>query len=222
MNLLIFVAMNDTVGIGNLERTEDQAAQYPETDNKGQYQWRSFVSSGGANDFRSARPRLFYRIFVKNNHGRIPDMEWLADSKTWKLIKSPKKRGKCDHPVSGETEFTWRLGTETLKDRIDDLRVREGRGGKTMIEIKFRLDEDGVLPKTICMISFTMPPLMEPHYSAIFLESRSSFPSQNQCTQEWIVCVQRTFELNDSVLDDYAVCTIMGHAVISLNREDGG
>ena len=63
--------------IGMLPRTEEQKSQYKLEDEKGPYQWRNFMRAGGANDFRTARPKLYYPLVVDRNKKtiRIPNLE---------------------------------------------------------------------------------------------------------------------------------------------------
>ena len=63
----IFSFAYDDVRLGTIPRSEEQLSQYQEEDEKGKFQWRSFLRSGGANDFRSARPRLHYPLIITDN-----------------------------------------------------------------------------------------------------------------------------------------------------------
>jgi len=68
----IICGVSEKSNVGMLPRTKKQLDQYPEEDEKGKYQWRSFIRSGGQNDFRAARPRLFYPIIIMGEKIRIP------------------------------------------------------------------------------------------------------------------------------------------------------
>jgi len=135
--------------LGNIPRTTEQLSQYPEEDQLGRYQWRNFLRAGGANDFRLARPRLHYPLLASDDKVRLPKMEWDSGQKRWLIRERPSKGEQVIWPVSNRVEYTWRLGVESLKERMEDLRVRKARDGHYLVELKFRLDEEGVLPKTV-------------------------------------------------------------------------
>ncbi len=145
----IFSFSTDYGSIGMLPRTESQLAQYDEKDDFGPFQWRNFMRSGGANDFRTARPKLHYPLILSSGKLRIPKMHWNDISGLWEILDELEGDDKKILPIYNGIEYTWRLGIESLRKRLDDLQVRFTKDGKPIIEIKFRLDEEGVLPKTV-------------------------------------------------------------------------
>jgi len=221
----IFVGTTDEAAIGTVPRTDEQLAQYNETDKLGKFQWRNFMRSGGENDFREARPRLYYPLFVTNNLARIPKMEWDEEDYSWILKEQPKRGEEVVYPKPPNgIEYTWRLGIETLKNRIDDLRVRVSREGKRILEIKFRLqDEDeGVLPKTVWDNKLFNATAYGTSLLRQILGGSQlfSFPKSVYAVEECIrVCNTKQ---NDFVLDFFGGSGTTAHAVINLNREDGG
>ena len=120
----IISARSESSMIAAIPRSEEQLSQYPEEDEHGRYQWRNFLRAGGANDFRSARPRLHYPLIVSGNELRIPDLEWNPDSKRWSIREKVSANERVVWPVSNGVEYTWRLGIESLRERLGDLRVR--------------------------------------------------------------------------------------------------
>jgi len=218
----LFVGKTDKAAIGSVPRTEDQMAQYTERDEMGWFQWRNFMRSGGRNDFREARPRLHYPLFVSREGVRIPALKWDRAAKSYTLIEEPREGEQVVCPTSNDTEYTWRLGVETLRRRLDDLRVRVIRDGRLTVEIKFRRDEQGVLPKTLWddkLFNATA-------YGTSILRhimgvpQSFSFPKSVYAVEQCIrVC---NTGANDYVLDFFAGSGTTGHAVLNLNREDGG
>ena len=219
----IFVGATDEANIGTVPRTEEQIAQYDEVDEKGNFQWRNFMRSGGQNDFREERPRLYYPLFVNQSNVRIPKMAWDATNESWLLQEKPKRTEQIVYPNSESgTEYTWRLGLETLKQRFKDLRVRINKQGKLMLEVKFRLEDDGVLPKTV----WDNPLFNATAYGTSLLRGLFgtsqlfSFPKSVFAVEEAIrVCRTKP---EDIVLDFFAGSGTTAHAVINLNRDDGG
>ena len=218
----IISARSELSGVGQILRTGEQLSQYPEEDEFGKYQWRNFLRTGGVNDFRSARPRLHYPLIVYGNKVRLPEMEWDPSKKKWNIREKVGDNDRIIWPISKGIEYTWRLGHETLRDRLNDLRVRKTRDGDFAIEIKFRLDQESVLPKTI----WDEKEVNATVYGTTLLRhllgelQTFSFPKSVYAVEKAI----RTCGAHDEdfTLDYFAGSGTTGHAVINLNREDGG
>lgn len=218
----IFSFAYDDVRLGTIPRSEEQLSQYQEEDEKGKFQWRSFLRSGGANDFRSARPRLHYPLIIADNKVRLPEIEWNSENNRWRLVENSLENDEVVWPISNGTEYTWRLGIDSIKKRLQDLRVRQMRNGKNTIEIKFRLNGEGVLPKTV----WDEKEMNATAYGTTVLrnvmgESQVfSFPKSVYAVAKSIrVCCNQN---SGTILDYFAGSGTTGHAVIHLNREDGG
>lgn len=218
----IFSFAYDDVRLGTIPRSEEQLSQYQEEDEKGKFQWRSFLRSGGANDFRSARPRLHYPLIIAGNKVRLPEIEWNSENNRWRLVENSLENDEVVWPISNGTEYTWRLGIDSIKERLQDLRVRQMRNGRNTIEIKFRLNGEGVLPKTV----WDEREMNATAYGTTVLrnvmgESQVfSFPKSVYAVEKSIrVCCNQN---SGTILDYFAGSGTTGHAVINLNREDGG
>ena len=218
----IFSFASDDVRLGTIPRSEEQLSQYQEEDEKGKFQWRSFLRSGGANDFRSARPRLHYPLIITDNKVRLPEIEWNSENNRWRLVENSLENDEVVWPISNDTEYTWRLGIDSIKKRLQDLRVRQMRNGKNTIEIKFRLNGEGVLPKTV----WDEKEMNATAYGTTVLrnvmgESQVfSFPKSVYAVAKSIrVCCNQN---SGTILDYFAGSGTTGHAVINLNREDDG
>ena len=218
----IFSFAYDDVRLGTIPRSEAQLSQYQEEDEKGKFQWRSFLRSGGANDFRSARPRLHYPLIITDNKVRLPEIEWNSQTNRWRLVENSLENEEVVWPISNDTEYTWRLGIDSIKKRLRDLRVRQMRNGRKTIEIKFRLNGEGVLPKTV----WDEKQMNATAYGTTVLrnvmgESQVfSFPKSVYAVEKSIrVCCNQN---SGTILDYFAGSGTTGHAVINLNREDDG
>jgi adenine-specific DNA-methyltransferase len=219
----IFHFASEKSKLGMIPRTEEQIAQYGEKDNSGQFQWRSFLRSGGSNDVRKARPKLHYPIKISGDNIVLPIMEWNEQLREWAVTENISNNDELFYPINNGIEYTWRLGVDTLKDRIKDLRTRLSSNGKRMFDIKFYLDEEGVLPKTIWDEKYVNATA----YGTTLLrnimgESQIfSFPKSLYA----VVQSLRVLGANNSnitALDYFAGSGTTGHAVINLNREDNG
>ena len=93
----IFTSNSSDSQIGKLKRSERLDKRYKERDSKGAYMWE-LLRKRGTDSERSDSPKSYYPIYVKNQHLRLPDMEWNEDNKTWKILKQTPKRGNCCLP----------------------------------------------------------------------------------------------------------------------------
>jgi adenine-specific DNA-methyltransferase len=218
----IFTFAGEGSKIGMAPRTEAQQAQYGEHDELGQFQWRSFIRSGGANDFRSARPRLYYPLLVRDGRLTLPKMQWNRAIARWEITEQLGSSDEVLLPVAGGVDYTWRLGTDSLRQHFDDLRLHQTNKGRSVVQIKFRIGDEGVMPKTVWddkLVNATA-------YGTTLLrnilgESQAfSFPKSIYAVERSV----RTCNVgNDGdVLDYFAGSGTTAHAVINLNREDGG
>ena len=220
----IFCSLTDAAEIGMIPRTEYQMAQYKEKDAHGYFQWRNFMRSGGANDFRSARPRLHYPLFARNEEIVIPKMQWNNQTMRWELLEKPGLDDEILLPVASGVEYTWRLGVESLAIRLalDEVRLRTIKAGRKIVEIKFRIDEEGVLPKTV----WDDKQVNATAYGTTVLRNLMGI-SQAFSFPKSVYAVQRCIQVcgtqeNDWILDYFAGSGTTAHAVINLNRKDGG
>ena len=218
----IFSFLSEDSSLGTIPRSEEQRSYYREEDEKGKFQWRNFLRTGGANDFRSARPRLHYPLVIADNRIQLPEIEWDSQTNRWRLIEDLQKSDEVIWPVSNGTEYTWRLGIDSIKRRLQDLRVRQMLDGRKTIEIKFRINGEGVLPKTV----WDEKQMNATAYGTTVLrnimgESQVfSFPKSVHATERSVrICCN---QISGTVLDYFAGSGTTGHAVINLNREDGG
>ena len=208
--------------LGMVSRTEGQLAQYGEEDDVGSFQWRSFLRSGGANDFRTARPKLHYPLLLSKGQISLPELNWNTESQRWQIAKNIDDHEELILPVVNRVEYTWRLGVDSLRKRLNDLRLRKARNGKNIIEIKFRMDDEGVLPKTVWDDKY----MNATAYGTTLLRHIMG-ASQVFSFPKSVYAVEKCFRVcgidyRSVILDYFAGSGTSGHAVINLNREDGG
>ena len=69
----MFFSKTSGASVGRLPRTEAQNMRYKFQDEVGDYEWVNFRKHGGLNAYRTARPRLFYPIYIAGSGGiRVP------------------------------------------------------------------------------------------------------------------------------------------------------
>ena len=147
----IINSISEEAKIGMIPRSQEQLSQYPEKDELGRYQWRNFMRTGGANDFRSSSSFLHYPLIVSGENVILPKMSWDKNSQRWVIQDKLRDDEELVYPISNGIEYTWRLSSETIQNCLSDLRVRRIQGGKLIIELKFRIDR-----KVYCLKRYGM------------------------------------------------------------------
>ena len=222
----LFYGQPEFARVGRLEHTEIQKARYSERDELGAFEWTNFRKHGGTNTYRTTRPRQFYPIYA-NEHGeiRIPHMEWNNDSRSWVILESPRLGEEEIFPIDGSgRERIWDFTVGTTRENLEHLRVQKDSRGKTGIYRKWRLNKEGLLPQTI----WDRSEYSATEYGTNLLTSlfgvahKFSFPKSVYAVSDCLRAANLGRSSNGGVLDYFAGSGTTGHAVINLNREDGG
>lgn len=223
---LVFNSKTPSAEIGRLEHTEKQVQRYKEQDENGQFEWVNFRKHGGLNARREYRPKLFYPIFasISRNSLRVPKMLWDNDNLEWKALEHQQQDEIVVFPIAenGE-ERTWKWSHETLIENLDSLSVKIGSDGKAGIYMKSRLQPEGTLPRTI----WTEARHSATDYGTNLLTNlfgegqKFSFPKSVYAVEDALK-VQGVSNDGDIVLDYFAGSGTTAHAVMNLNRADGG
>lgn len=219
----LFVTNSSDATIGRLERTEEQVARYGEQDKKGRYEWVNFRKHGGANALRTARPKLFYPIYVTEQGLRIPKIKWDEGNREWIALDKPTSKETVLFPLSAEgEERTWKWGHESALKNIEDFMVHNDQQGKLGVYMKGRMNEEGTLPltwwdKSIYSASDYGTNLLKNMFGE---GQRFSFPKSVHATSDCIKVSNPDDEI--VVLDFFGGSGTTAHAVMNLNRADDG
>ena len=206
-----------------LEKTERQLARYSLTDDEGRYAWNNLIRHG-SNDRREDRPKLYYPIYVaKDNSLRVPQMEWHDDRQEYGVLEEPDDAEEVVWPVRTKdgvrVEKNWHRGPETLTETLDDYRVRR-LGTRIEIDFKIRMDL-GANPTTWWdeskYASANRGPSM---LKNLFGEKNFDFAKAVALVEDCLRASGCT--AGTTVLDFFAGSGTTAHAVVNLNREDGG
>ena len=211
--------------IGRLQRTAQQVSRYKHSDERGRFEWVNFRKHGGLNAYRTARPKLFYPIYVDGSGNvRVPNVTWVDSRGEYEVQDGPEWNEIEVLPISdnGE-EKTWKWGRETLIKNLSEFSAKPNRIGEMNIYMKSRMGGEGALPTTWWG---------KKEYSAaehgtrtimnLFGDARSfSFPKSPALVED---CIRASGggDGDSTVLDYFAGSGTTAHAVINLNREDGG
>ena len=212
---------------GTLHKTERELARYPLVDNLGRFAWNNLIRHG-SNDRRQDRPKQFYPIYIdEDDRLRVPAMEWNEEQQAYEVLEKPQAGETVAYPVrfqNGEkVEKNWHRGWRSVSKSSSDYRVRRDEdSGKEGIEIDFKIRPDmNAMPKTWWDDSrYASANLGARSLKDMFGESNFDFVKAVGLVED---CIRGSHcEPNSVVLDYFAGSGTTGHAVINLNREDGG
>ena len=220
---------NDEATPGVLNKTAKELERYPLTDSDGSFAWNNLIRHGSG-DRRQDRPKLFYPIYVSSNDTiRIPRMEWSADKQEYRILEGTRQDETAIYPVRIEDgvviEKRWHRGWQHVKDTPSEYRVRRerktnGTDDGISIDFKIRMDTES-MPKTWWDDRRYASANLGPRaLKDIFGDRNFDFAKAVGLVED---CIRASgCESQSNVLDYFAGSGTTGHAVINLNREDGG
>ena len=209
--------------VGKLQRTQKQVNRYGKEDELGRYEEVTFRKHGGESAYRERRPRLFYPLFVDAaNNIRVPNATWNSSSEEWQIDDAQKKGEMVVWPINstGE-EKRWKWGIATARNKLSELFVKPNKTGEIDIYMKSRM-KAGTLPRTWWDDKkYSTAEHGTALLSKLFGNARGfSFPKSAKLIEDCILTSDSDSE--SCILDYFAGSGTTGHAVINLNREDGG
>jgi adenine-specific DNA-methyltransferase len=218
----IFATKTKEGEIGRIPRSERQRSRYRHEDDGGSFMWELFRKRG-SNSERAARPTLYYPLFVRGESVRCPEMNYDPVDRAWKLREQPGVDEAAIYPADDSgTERTWRSTPDRVRDNPSNYRART-EGGLTTVYYKFRPASEDVLPLTNWI---------DAKYSATehgtgFLKHYFSeydvfsYPKSIYAVTDCLA-ISGLAGTSGTALDYFAGSGTTAHAVINLNREDGG
>jgi adenine-specific DNA-methyltransferase len=220
-----FYGMTGGAKVDRLEHNEAQIARYKESDEIGSFEWTNFRKHGGLNTFRDARPRQFYPIYVHGSLIRIPRMTWDDSARQYEVHDPPTPEEETLWPIDEKgRERIWDFIVETAIKYLPHFLVRKDSKGDTAIYRKWRINQDGLLPKTWWDKSeYSAAEYGTNLLTKMFGSTHSfMFPKSLYAVVD---CLKVSGLRNDqagTALDFFAGSGTTGHAIITLNRDDGG
>jgi adenine specific DNA methylase Mod len=217
----VFLARTEHAFVGRLKRTQEQEDRYGEEDELGKkFEWVNFRKHGG---LRTEARKMFYPVFVSPSKFRVPKLTWDDQKEEWILNEQPRKGEHVLWPIDEygqERRWKWSYNT-LLRDRRE-AKVGRDRAGELAIYIKSRLGEGGVLPSSWWE---------KKEYSATDHGTRIlkelfgehgvfSYPKSPYLVEDCLKVAD--LEHNGIVLDFFAGSGTTAHAVLSMNKDDGG
>ena len=209
---------------GSLELTAKRLARYPKEDEKGRYSWMSFIRTG-TNDKREDRPKMHFPIYVDGEKKlRIPRMTWSDDRNAYIIEEEPRGGEVAVWPIvkkpEGVIEKRWHRGYERVIDEPEEFRVRRDEAGVPSIDFKTRIDETSTPVTWWDKNEYASSNYGAAELKALFGTKQFDFPKALGLVVDCIRAVNPTD--TSMILDYFGGSGTTAHAVINLNREDGG
>lgn len=207
--MLVYAKNKDLSHIGHLSMSEEKIADFQFTDEISNYKLRDYRRSG-SNSRRTDRPNLWYPIYI--------------NPKSLESGITPKKGWDEILPIDNEgTERVWRWNAKTFEEKKNDyILIKKIAKGYRMHVKERQADYRGEKPKTFWF---------RPEYSAvngtavlkdIFSETNDKifdFPKSPHLMRDILAIAASN---NAAILDFFAGSGTTGHAVLELNKQDGG
>ena len=216
---------------GPLIKTEKEKQRYPHRDEIGRYAWRNLLRTG-TNDRRADRPKLYYPIFVGEDDAlRVPHMIWHEQKAEYQILEQPTAKETVVWPVKEQNgqrvEKRWERGWERVsrESKFGEYRIHRNNtsSGKQAISIHFiqRMDVSSA-PKTWWGDSkYASSNHGAKVLKNLFAVNPIDFPKSVALVED---CIRASGagEHNVNIVDFFAGSGTTAHAVINLNRNDGG
>ena len=221
----LFFGRENKARVGRLEHSDSQKQRYKERDDISSFEWTNFRKHGGANTFRTARPRQFYPIYVKDDSIRIPAMTWNNASRAYVVHEEPVPDEQVLFPVDQlGRERIWDFVVDTARANLEHLSVRMDATRQPGVYRKWRLNPEGLLPQTWWDKSIYSAVEYGTELLANMLGETHAFtfPKSVHAVADCLRVAGMRRDQSSTVLDYFAGSGTTAHAVINLNREDGG
>ena len=203
-----FIAPNpDEISINYFELSEEQKQKYKFSDGSKNYTWRDFLRTGGYS-LPEERPNSFYPIYYNEHTNEItvePKQGWIE---VYPIDSKGKKR-------------VWRKTKPSLMEHVkkNEIRIVKNQNNEYKVQIK-DIEKEGIRPKSFWYGSrYDASSYGTKLLKDIFPESPFSFPKSIHTVKD---CIKIVDKPDCFILDFFAGSGSTGHAVLQLNKEDGG
>ena len=219
---LFYACHGNPVAVGRLERTEKQIARYRERDENGlAFLWENLRKTGTDSD-RKDRPKQYFPLYVSGTSVRIPKMTWDDLARKWIVSDQTRRGEQAIYPRNDlGIEKVWKEGAQELNPKL--LRVVAAKTEEAPeIHHRLYLNVDGALPSTWWdKAKYSATEGGTNLLTELFGDrDKFAFPKAAGAVEDCLVVEK--LESDNSCLDFFAGSGTTGHAVINLNREDGG
>jgi adenine-specific DNA-methyltransferase len=196
--------------IGQFLLNEDDMDDWEE-DDEGFFKKGANLKATGVNAPRSKRPNLFFPIFfTKDGEFYVTDNDQAKNKADIKIL-----------PITDSKEMSWRWSKDKIRNEKHNLIIEKNNG--TISIYKKQRPALGDLPSKKPKTIFYKPEYSSGNGTAqlkeLFGEKVFNNPKPIDLIKDFIVLATQK---NSIVLDFMAGSGTTGHAVLALNKEDGG
>ncbi|KNZ70224.1 adenine-specific DNA-methyltransferase [Thermincola ferriacetica] len=205
--MTVFAKNIDCAEIGLFKLSESDISAYNKTDGLSNYSTVPYIRTGN-NSYRFERPNLFYPIYYNPESDELS----LERKDGWVELLPINSKGE---------EKTWRWGKETFLEKCKTELVVKKDGEDYKIFKKRRLEGAGKKPKTIWADS----KYDASSHGIMLLRNMFGLGNHFSYPKSFYTVYDALFLISDEesiILDYFAGSGTTAHAVINLNREDGG
>jgi adenine-specific DNA-methyltransferase len=181
---------------------------YPYEDEVGKYRLDDFIRLGGGNaSLRVSKPVCFYPIYVSKDLSKI-SIEKIENSFEVLPITN-----------SGQ-ERTWKLIKESAQNKIDQSEIVVIKeNDRIYLKEKYRVDKGTPITTQWINPRYNAKTYGTDYLKNISLSELFAYPKSIELMKDIIRIVSNG---NDIILDFFGGCGTTAHAVLELNKEDGG
>ena len=198
----------DIAKIGEFALEDDDLESWSE-DDYGYYKKGANLKSTGGNAPRDKRPNLFYPIFV-NKKDELTVSENLKDEEYEEIL-----------PLTAGEEMSWRWSKQKVSAESHNIIIERTKSGINLF--KKQRPSVGDLPTKKPKSLFYKPEYSSGNGTAmvkkIFANREFNNPKPIQLLKD---IISLSTKQNDLILDSFAGSGTTAHAVLALNKEDGG
>ena len=207
---LVYAKDVNLAGIELFELDQGQIAEYKYQDEVSHYKWRDFLRTGGFST-PEERPNSYYPIYFNEKSGSISIEKGAGAVEIFPIDSKGAKR-------------VWRQTRPSLVEliKLGDIKIDKNKQGKFTVRIKDRI-KTGIKPKTV----WDNPRYDAATHGTKLLESilgqskMFDFPKSLYAVLDAVQIVTKN-KKDAVILDFFAGSGTTGHAVLELNKQDGG
>ncbi len=205
--MLFYSKNKQSANFAKIVLNEDIQATFDREDKDGLFRLNNYLRSGGGDhNLRKNKPHFFYPIYVSSDLKNI-------------TIEKQKGYEEILPITSTGQERTWKTTKETFLERLNSGQIIAERDQNNKIQVYEKYRESQVI-KT----HWIDPKYHAIHYGTKVVENilggkKFDFPKSLYLL---IDTLKLTSNVNSTILDFFAGSGTTGHAVLELNKQDGG
>jgi len=204
--MLVYAKNQSEAIFNNVVLNDEFSKTFNKEDARGKYKLNNFIRIGGGNDnLRINKNSFWYPLYVK------PDLSEISIDKKASFLEV--------FPITSEgQERTWKLSKESTRTILCEL-IAEKIGNKIVIFEKYRVEKGQKVPTIWSEKKYNSN-----HHGIRLLETilgrkDFSFPKSLYTLIDTLKIMTSN---EDIILDFHAGSGTTGHAVLALNKQDGG